>query len=58
MSDIPKLRETNYEKRMREEYACYSYEMDLWNTTKLSELQKEEESRKLMERFDAKSRLG
>ncbi len=43
-------------KKERQEYmrkvcACYNEEMDLWNTGKLAELNKEEEIKKNIERL-------
>jgi len=50
--------ETNYEARLRQEYACYSAEMDLWDSTKLAKLNQQEESRRLMESLNAKIKLS
>jgi len=46
---ILRLREANYEERRRLDYACYNEELDLWNTTKLAELNREDECRRRME---------
>jgi hypothetical protein len=48
--------ETNYERRVREEYACYNEELDLWNASKLEGLNTEEEMRRLMERIDVQDK--
>ena len=46
---ILRLREANYEERRRQEDACYNEELDLWNTTRLAELNREDECRRRME---------
>ena len=51
MLDTPKVRETNYEIQMREEYICYNEELDLWNTTILAELNRKDEYRRMMEKM-------
>jgi hypothetical protein len=45
------MSETNYERKMREEYACYNEELDLWNSTELERLNREVEDRAIMERI-------
>jgi hypothetical protein len=51
MSDISKVKETNYERKMREEYSCYNEELDLWDSTKLDKLNREDECRRMMEKM-------
>ena len=51
MSDISKVKETNYERKMREEYSCYNEELDLWDSTRLEEINMQNECRKMMERI-------
>jgi len=58
MPDMSETRETNYQRKMREEYSCYNKELDLWDNTRLAELNQEEENRKIMERLDAKTKFG
>ena len=48
---ILRLREANYEERRMQEYACYNEELDLWNTTRLAELNREDECRRRMEKL-------
>ena len=55
---MSETRETNYQRKMREEYSCYNKELDLWDNTRLAELNQEEENRKIMERLDAKTKFG
>jgi hypothetical protein len=55
---MPDKPETNYERQVREEYALYSPEMDLWNTTLITKLNQEDAMRKLMEKLDAKAKLS
>lgn len=47
--------ETTYEKRLRQENTCYNPELDLWNNTQLSKLERESQARLLMEKLDAKT---
>jgi len=50
-----RLKERESDKRRVEEYACYNEELDLWNTTKLAELEREIYDRELMETLCKKS---
>jgi hypothetical protein len=45
-----RLKEKERERRRIEEYNCYNEELDLWNTTKLAELERERQFREIFER--------
>ena len=50
-------KKTDYEAR-KLEYACYNEELDLWNNAQLSRLERDLESKILMEKLDAKNKFS
>jgi len=47
----PKLIREEQERRRIIEYSCYNEELDLWDSTRLDKINREDECRRMMEKL-------